>query len=101
MYLNGYATMGELLIGLTKYFVLHNGERTSQALVNQTPDVVHTSLVGGGAMIVDKHSATLGLPITLCFTDTAFGQVGIENESAMQNAKIGVAPSSCVKSGAT
>ena len=59
MYLNGYATMGELLIGLTKYFVLYNGERAPQALVNQTPDAVRTSSVGGGAMIVDKHSATL------------------------------------------
>ena len=63
VYLNGYATMGELLIGLTKYFVLYNGERAPQALVNQTPDAVHTSLVGGGAVIVDKLSATLGLPL--------------------------------------
>jgi len=30
VYLNGYATMGELLIGLTKYFAFYNGERPHQ-----------------------------------------------------------------------
>ena len=104
VYLNGYATMGELLIGLTKYFAFYNGERPHQALGNQTPDSVHTSSTGGGAMIVDKYGAKpeiAGLPIALCSTATAFGQVRIENKSAMQNAKTGAAPFSCVKSGAT
>lgn len=100
VYLNGYATMGELLMGLTKYFAFYNGERPHQALGNQTPDAVHTNRAGGGAMIVDKYGATPGLPIALCSTATAFGEVRMENESAMQNAKIGAAPSSCVKSGA-
>ena len=27
LYLNGYATMDELLIGLTKYFAFYNAER--------------------------------------------------------------------------
>ena len=61
-------------------------------------------LLGGGAMIVDKYGAKpeiVGLPIALCSTATAFGQVRIENKSAMQNAKTGAAPFSCVKSGAT
>lgn len=58
VYLNGYATMGELLIGLTKYFVFYNGERPHLALGNRTPDAVHTSRAGGGAMIVDKYGAT-------------------------------------------
>ena len=31
VYLNGYAAMGELLMGLTKYFVFYNGERPHQA----------------------------------------------------------------------
>ena len=55
-------------------------------------------------MIVDKYGAKpepAGLPIALRCTATALGQVRIENESAMQNAKTGAAPSSCVKSGAT
>ena len=96
--------MGELLIGLTKYFAFYNGERPHQALGNQTPDAVHASSAGGGAMIVDKYRAKpepSGLPIALRSTATAFGEVRIENESAMQNTKTGAAPSSCVKSGAT
>jgi putative transposase len=41
VYLNGYATMGELLIGLTKYFAFYNAERPHQSLGNQTPQEVH------------------------------------------------------------
>jgi hypothetical protein len=52
-------------------------------------------------MIVDKYGATPGLPIALRSTATEFGEVRIENESAMQNTKTGAAPSRCVKSGAT
>jgi len=48
-------TMGELLIGLTKYFALYDAERLNQALGNQTPDSVHTSSTGGGAKIVGKY----------------------------------------------
>ena len=51
-------------------------------------------------MIVDKYGATQGIPIALRSTGTEFGEVRIENESAIQNAKTGAAPSSCVKSGA-
>ena len=101
VYLHGYATMGELLIGLTKYFAFYNGERPHQALGNRTPDAVHVSQTGGGAMIVDKFGATQRLPIALRSKANALGEVRIENESAMQNAKTGAAPSSCVKSGAT
>ena len=101
VYLHGYATMGELLIGLTKYFAFYNGERPHQALGNRTPDAVHVSQTGGGAMIVDKFGAKQRLPIALRSKANALGEVRIENESAMQNAKTGAAPSSCVKSGAT
>jgi putative transposase len=101
VYLKGYATMGELLIGLTKYFAFYNAERPHQALGNRTPDAVHASQTGGGAMIVDKFGAKQRLPTALRSTATASGEVRIENESAMQNAKNGAAPSSCVKSGAT
>ena len=101
VYLNGYATMGELLIGLTTYFVFYNGERPHQALGNCTPDAVHTSRAGGGALIVDKYGAAQGITVALRSTETEFVELRIENESAMQNAKTGAAPSSCVKSGAT
>jgi putative transposase len=34
VYLHGYATMAELLIGLSKYFAFYNGERPHQELGN-------------------------------------------------------------------
>ncbi len=54
VYLKGYATMGELMIGLAEYFVFYNGERPHQSLNNKTPNVVYQTAVGGGALIVDK-----------------------------------------------
>ena len=77
VYFNGYATMGELLIGLTKYFAFYNGARPHQGLDNQTPDAVHTSAAGGGAMIVDKYGAMQRLPIALRSTGTEFEEVRI------------------------
>ena len=59
VYLKGYATMGELLVGLTKYFALYNGARPHQALGYQTPDLVYRSGIGGGAMIVDKFGGAV------------------------------------------
>lgn len=97
IYLNGYATMGELLIGLTKYFAFYNGQRPHQALGNQTPEAVHASSVGGGAMIVDKYGSNPRLPIALRSTGTEFENIRIENESEIPNATTGAAPSSCMK----
>ena len=54
VYLKGYATMGELMVGLAGYFAFYNGERPHQSLGNETPDVVYRTGMGGGAMIVDK-----------------------------------------------
>jgi putative transposase len=54
VYLHGYATMEELLIGLTKYFSFYNGERPHQALGYETPNEVYRTKRGGGALIVDK-----------------------------------------------
>ena len=54
VYLKGYATMGELLVGLTEYFVFYNNERPHQSLGDRTPDVVYRTGIGGGAMILDK-----------------------------------------------
>ena len=54
VYLKGYASMGELMLGLTEYFAFYNGERPHQSLGNMTPDVVYRTAVGGGAVIVDK-----------------------------------------------
>ena len=60
VYLKGYATLGELMVGLTEYFVFYNGERPHQSLGDQTPDVVHQTAAGGGAMIVDKFGGAAG-----------------------------------------
>jgi len=55
VYLKGYATMGELMIGLTEYFVFYNVKRPHQSLGQITPDIVYRSAIGGGAMILDKY----------------------------------------------
>ncbi len=54
--MKGYATMSELLIGLTKYFVFYNAERPHQSLNYNTPDEVCRTASGGGARIVDKYN---------------------------------------------
>jgi putative transposase len=101
VYLNGYATMGELLIGLTKYFALYYTERPYQSLGNKTPQEVHKTSSGGGVMIVDKYRAKERLPVTLRSSGTEFEEVRVENEPAIPIAKTGAAPSSCEKSSAT
>jgi len=56
VYLKGYNTMSELLIGLKEYFVFYNTERTHQSLDYNTPDHAYRTASNGGAMIVDKYS---------------------------------------------
>lgn len=63
VYLNGYATMGDLTVGLTRYFAFYNEERPHQSLNYQTPDVVYASGEGGGAMIVDKYGSAAVTPL--------------------------------------
>jgi len=54
VYLKGYASMGELTLGLADYFAFYNNERPHQSLGQKTPDVVYRTAIGGGALIVDK-----------------------------------------------
>jgi putative transposase len=54
VYLKGYASMGELRIGLGEYFTFYNGERPHQSLAFKTPDAVYRTATGGGAKIVEK-----------------------------------------------
>jgi putative transposase len=61
IYLKGYATVGELLLGLSEYFALYNSERPHQSLQYKTPDVVYASASGGGALIVDKYAKNDGV----------------------------------------
>ena len=60
MYLKGYATMGELMLGLTQYFAYYNGERPHQSLGNAAPTVVYRNGIGGGALILDKFGRAGG-----------------------------------------
>jgi putative transposase len=62
VYLKGYATMGELMVGLAKYFAFYNGERPHQSLGYKTPDVVYRTAIGGGAVIVDKFGGAVEEP---------------------------------------
>jgi putative transposase len=57
VYLNGYANMGELMLGLTQYMMFYNEERFHQALGNDTPSKVYQTGSGGGAMILEKYGS--------------------------------------------
>ena len=54
IYLKGYASLPELLLGLTEYFAFYNHERPHQSLGYLTPEAVYHSGEGGGAKIVDR-----------------------------------------------
>lgn len=56
IYLKGYASVAELLIGLTAYFSFYNSERFHQALAYKTPDEVYASAQNGGALIIQKYA---------------------------------------------
>lgn len=58
VFLKGYATVSELLLGLTEYFVFYNTERFHQSLDYTTPDQVYRTGNGGGASIMDKFKVT-------------------------------------------
>ena len=58
IYLKGYATLPELLFGLTEYFAFYNTERMHQSLDYNTPDAVYRTASGGGASIVDKFTTS-------------------------------------------
>ena len=56
VYLIGYTTMSQLLIGLTEYFVSYNTGRPYQSLGYDTPDQVYHKASEGGIRVVDKYS---------------------------------------------
>ena len=43
------------------FFIFYNSERPHQSLGHKTPDVVHRTAMGGGALIVDKYSHMMQL----------------------------------------
>ena len=67
VYLKGYESMPDLILGLTHYFLFYNEERLHQSLGYTTPNVVYQTATGGGAKIVDKFNKpteTLGIELT-------------------------------------
>jgi hypothetical protein len=63
IYLKGYATMPEVQLGLTHYFIFYNAERTHQSLNYKTPDDTYWTASGGGARIADhfkEHEKSQG-----------------------------------------
>lgn len=50
----GYASMAELLMGLTDYVTFYHEERPPPALNNRTPKEIHRGGQGGGAVIADR-----------------------------------------------
>jgi len=56
IYIKGYASLPELLLGLSAYFAFYNSERPHQSLGYLTPDVVYQSGTGGGAKILDRFA---------------------------------------------
>jgi len=78
VYLKGYATMGDLTLGLARYFAFYNGERPHQSLGNRTPDDVYASGQGGGAKIVDKFGGAReeSLAPLRCARDSSRAETG-------------------------
>ena len=98
VYLNGYATMGELMIGLVKYFAFYNGERPHQSLGQVTPEVVYRTAIGGGAMIVDKFPRAVDDPPAPLRSTGGVIHRRSKSRSKDRNqskGKTGAAPSSC------
>ena len=62
VYLKGYASLGELTVGITEYFAFYNDERPHQSLGQKTPEAVYRTAVGGGAVIVDKFPRAVEEP---------------------------------------
>jgi len=64
IYLKGYITVPELMLGMTEYFRFYNTERMHQSLGGHTPLEVYKAAAGGGAMIVDKYAKAAPLMST-------------------------------------
>ncbi len=94
--LKGYVTRGELMVGLTAYFVFYNGERAHHSLGHQTPDVVHRTAIGGGAVMVHKFGGAAGEPpVPRRSTGGSPPAEARAQSKAKKKVKTGAAPSSC------
>jgi putative transposase len=90
VYLKGYATVGELMVGLAEYFAFYNGERPHQSLGYQTPQVVYRNAIGGGAVIVDRFGGAGGeTPVPLRSTGVSPPAEARATEQSKAKAKPG------------
>jgi putative transposase len=88
VYLKGYASMGELTVGLTEYFIFYNTERPHQSLGQKTPEIVYRSAIGGGAVIVDKFPRAVDeTPVPLRSTGVSSTAEATENTRANATAE--------------
>ena len=98
VYPKGYATVGQLTIGLAPYFTLYNGERPQQALGNRTPAEVYRS--GGRWRSVDRGPVSARGGACACSATLHrrfFHRTGNFNGhlNGHLNGNTGAAPSSC------
>ena len=101
VYLNGYASMGDLLVGLTKYFTFYNDGRPHQSLGYRTPDAVYKAASGGGALIIDKFARSVDAAcVARCSTEGACDGEGTSSLDTNTENR-GSAVQLCVKSSAT
>jgi putative transposase len=99
VYLKGYATVGELTVGLSRYFMFYNGERPHQSLGYETPEVVYRTATGGGAMILDKYPKTESGAKPDASTSNKVSTSDVKTEEkAEENAKPGQRRPAVVKS---
>lgn len=99
---SGYATMGELRVGLTKYLAFYNTERPHPSLDNPTPQEVHqTSSGGGGAISWTNTQAKTDAQWRCAPAGLRPGKLGLRLSLQYKGQKNGAAPSSCVKWRAT
>ncbi len=87
VYLKGYATMGQLWLGINAYFAHYNAHRPHQSLGQCTPQDVYRSAQGGGAISTDKYGDR-----PTCAQAVSMDKAPAPNRSR----SVGTAPTGCV-----
>ena len=98
VYLKGYGSMGELMVGLAEYFAFYNGERPHQSLGQQTPNAVYRTAIGGGAVIMNKFGGAVEEPPVPLRSTGGSSTAEKRSEATAktkEKTKPGQAPSSC------
>lgn len=92
VYIKGYTTITQLLVGLTEYFAFYNRERGHQSLAYETPDNVYARGIGGGARVLNPFAAPSVSRASLRSTRETLGAnsetYDVENIQAIQTTEI-------------